>query len=51
MKKLSVSLAEMSNLGAELDQAKVTLAELQSELETITMSIPNLLTLTQIARW
>ena len=35
-------LAEVGNLGAELDQAKVTLAELQSELETITMSIPNL---------
>jgi seryl-tRNA synthetase len=35
-------LAEVGNLGAGLDQAKVTLAELQSELETITMSIPNL---------
>eukprot|EP00487_Bulimina_marginata_P000319 TRINITY_DN1056_c0_g1_i2.p1 TRINITY_DN1056_c0_g1~~TRINITY_DN1056_c0_g1_i2.p1 ORF type:complete len:186 (-),score=41.26 TRINITY_DN1056_c0_g1_i2:520-1077(-) len=35
-------LAEVGNLGAELDQAKVALADLQSELETITMSIPNL---------
>jgi seryl-tRNA synthetase len=35
-------LAEVGNLGAELDQAKVALADLQAELETLTMSIPNL---------
>ncbi len=35
-------LAEVSNLGSELDDAKKALAELQVQLEEITLSIPNL---------
>ena len=35
-------LAEVGNLGSELDAAKVALADLQGELEAITMAIPNL---------
>ena len=35
-------LAEVGNLGSELDEAKKALAELQSELETITQTVPNL---------
>ncbi len=35
-------LAEVGNLGNELDKAKKALAELQAQLEEITLSIPNL---------
>ncbi len=35
-------LAEVGNLGSELDQAKNALAELQVQLEEITLSVPNL---------
>ncbi|MFC1235098.1 serine--tRNA ligase [Vibrio sp. F74] len=35
-------LAEVGNLGSELDQAKNALAELQIQLEEITLSVPNL---------
>ncbi|MGR5146474.1 serine--tRNA ligase [Photobacterium alginatilyticum] len=35
-------LAEVANLGGELDEAKKALAELQIELQDITLSVPNL---------
>ncbi|MGF1698880.1 serine--tRNA ligase [Photobacterium makurazakiensis] len=35
-------LAEVGNLGSELDAAKKALAELQAELDTITQMVPNL---------
>ncbi|UGA55827.1 serine--tRNA ligase [Vibrio sp. VB16] len=35
-------LAEVGNLGSELDQAKNALVELQVQLEEITLSVPNL---------
>ncbi|MCW8331653.1 serine--tRNA ligase [Photobacterium sp. SDRW27] len=35
-------LAEVANLGGELDEAKKALAELQEELQDITLSVPNL---------
>ncbi|OLQ75189.1 serine--tRNA ligase [Photobacterium proteolyticum] len=35
-------LAEVANLGGELDEAKKALAELQTELQDITLSVPNL---------
>ncbi|PSW18423.1 serine--tRNA ligase [Photobacterium sanctipauli] len=35
-------LAEVGNLGSELDEAKKALAELQAELDAITQTLPNL---------
>ncbi|MDO6497269.1 serine--tRNA ligase [Photobacterium sanguinicancri] len=35
-------LADVANLGSELDDAKKALAELQNELQDITLSVPNL---------
>lgn len=35
-------LAEVGNLGSELDEAKKALADLQTQLEQITLSVPNL---------
>jgi seryl-tRNA synthetase len=35
-------LAEVGNLGSELDEAKKALAELQVQLEEVTLSVPNL---------
>ncbi|WP_413284130.1 serine--tRNA ligase [Vibrio sp. MA40-2] len=35
-------LAEVGNLGSELDEAKAALADLQTKLESISLSVPNL---------
>ncbi|PSV12946.1 serine--tRNA ligase [Photobacterium leiognathi] len=35
-------MAEVGNLGSELDEAKKALAELQAELDVITQSVPNI---------
>ncbi|MEC6815804.1 serine--tRNA ligase [Photobacterium toruni] len=35
-------MAEVGNLGSELDEAKTALAELQSQLDTITQMLPNI---------
>ncbi|OBU38853.1 serine--tRNA ligase [Photobacterium phosphoreum] len=35
-------MAEVGNLGSELDEAKVALAELQGQLDTITQMLPNI---------
>ncbi|MGF1690600.1 serine--tRNA ligase [Photobacterium kagoshimensis] len=35
-------LADVANLGSELDDAKKALAELQNELQDVTLSVPNL---------
>ncbi|MGF1713910.1 serine--tRNA ligase [Photobacterium chitinilyticum] len=35
-------LAEVANLGSDLDEAKKALADLQNELQDITLSVPNL---------
>ncbi len=42
MKPLKKILAEVANLGGELDEAKKSLADLQNELQDITLSVPNL---------